>query len=52
MRLTAEYAEPVVQDVATIDALDAPVRLEEASARVLRRVRELAAVLGAGSAEK
>jgi predicted DNA-binding transcriptional regulator YafY len=45
--LTAESAELVVQFVAAIAALGAPVRVEETSDEVGRRVRELAGVLGA-----
>ncbi len=45
--LTAESAELVVQFVAAIASLGAPVRVEETSDAVGRRVGELAAVLGA-----
>jgi hypothetical protein len=45
--LTAESAELVVQFVAAIATLGAPVRVEETSDEVGPRVRELAAVLGA-----
>jgi predicted DNA-binding transcriptional regulator YafY len=51
VRLTAESAELVVQYVAAIATLGAPVTVDEASAEVSRRVRELAAVLvGMGAA--
>ncbi len=45
--LTAESPELVVQFVAAIAALRAPVRIEEMSDEVGRRVRELSALLGA-----
>jgi hypothetical protein len=45
--LTAESPELVVQFVAAIAALGAPVRVEEASDEVGRRVRELGVLLGA-----
>ena len=45
--LTAESVELVVQFVAAIAALGAPVRVEETSDEVGRRVRELGGVLGA-----
>lgn len=51
VRLTAESAELVVQFVAAIATLDAPVRLEEASDEVGRRVRALAGVLAAVAPE-
>ena len=47
--LTAESPELVVQFVAAIAALGAPVRVEEASDEVGRRVRELGVLLGAVS---
>ena len=45
--LTAESPELVVQFVAAIAALGAPVRVEEASDEVGRRVRDLGALLSA-----
>jgi hypothetical protein len=45
--LTAESPGLVVQFVAAIAALGAPVRVEEASDEVGRRVRELGVLLGA-----
>ena len=47
VRLTAESAELVVQFVAAVAALGAPVTVEEASVQVMAGVRQLATVLGA-----
>jgi predicted DNA-binding transcriptional regulator YafY len=45
VRLTAESVELVVQFVAAVMALGAPVTVEEATDEVVRRVRELGAAL-------